>query len=62
MGKNTKGYIIVYIFMVKNSDIYLRQQSWGGIVSARLFVCLSVCEQLPDHNFSCGVMKLTGIY
>ena len=26
-----------------------------------LFVCLSVCEQLPDHNFSCGVMKLTGI-
>ena len=26
-----------------------------------LFVCLSVCEQLPDHNFSFGVMKLAGI-
>ena len=26
-----------------------------------LSVCLSVCEQLPDHNFSCGVMKLPGI-
>ena len=25
------------------------------------FVCLSVCEQLPDHNFSCGVIKLAGI-
>ena len=24
-------------------------------------MCLSVCEQLPDHNFSCGVMKLSGI-
>ena len=27
-----------------------------------LFVCLFVvCEQLPDHNFSCGVMKLAEI-
>ena len=25
-----------------------------------LFDCLSVCEQLPDHNFSCQVMKLSG--
>ena len=25
------------------------------------FVCLSVCEQFPDHNFNCGVMKLSGI-
>ena len=24
-------------------------------------ICLSVCEQLPDHSFSCGVMKLPGI-
>ena len=28
----------------------------GGIVFAP--VCLFVCEQLPDHSFSCGVMKL----
>ena len=30
-------------------------------VCFHLFVCLSVCEQLPDHNFSCGVMKLAGL-
>ena len=23
--------------------------------------CLPVCEQLPDHNFSCGMIKLSGI-
>ena len=49
------------------SNNYLRQRSWGGIVFTPvclfvcLFVCLSVCEQLPDHNFSCGAMKLSGI-
>ena len=25
-----------------------------------LFSPLFVCEQLPDHNFSCRVMKLSG--
>ena len=33
----------------------------GEVMFSPLFVCLSVCEQLPDHNFSCGVMKLSGI-
>ena len=33
----------------------------GEVLFSPLFVCLSVCEQLPDHNFSCGVMKLSGI-
>ena len=42
---------------------YLCQRSWGGYVDAPvcLFICLFVCEQLPDDNFSCGVMKLPGI-
>ena len=31
------------------------------VMSLPLFVCFSVCEKLPDHNFSCGVMKLAEI-
>ena len=33
----------------------------GEVLFSPLFVCLFVCEQLPDHNFSCEVMKLSGI-
>ena len=40
---------------------YLRQRSWVEVMFSPLFVCLSACEQLPDHNSSCGVMKLAGI-
>ena len=31
------------------------------VMFSPLFVCLPVCEQLPDYSFSCGVMKLPGI-
>ena len=33
----------------------------GEVMFLQQFVGLSVCEQLPDYNFSCGVMKLAGI-
>ena len=37
------------------------EKSLAEVMFSPLFVCLSVCEHLPDHNFSCGVMKLAGI-
>ena len=54
-GRGNKHHQYYYCY-------YLRQRSWGSIIfTPCLFVCLFVCEQFPDHNFSCGVMKLSGI-
>ena len=51
-----------------DSRIVTSANEVGKVLFSPLFVCLSaclsvclVCEQLPDHNFDCGMMKLPGI-
>ena len=50
---------IIIIIIIITSDNEDEEVLFSPIIVC-LFVCLSVCEQLPDHSFSCGVMKLSG--
>ena len=67
VAEQTQARVSIMSFQVQLYSSRIQRFTFANKVGRRLCfrpclcVCLSVCEQLPDHNFNCGVMKLAGI-